>query len=124
VKKLLLIVALFIIIIFTQNCSQKSERDSTIEKIKSESIGIFSEILTERELSELKGEKKFDINMDSVNSKWMKEHKDSAELGLKYIQQFDSIYNAENNIFREYEKTKKEKEIAKGGENITQIERL
>jgi hypothetical protein len=121
----LISLGLFITALIFQSCETKTEeqieRQIEIEKVEDKSIEILVKIKTEIELSDIKNNIVWKINMDSVQSEWQKIQNDSAELGLIYLQNIDSIYQIKSAVLNQKSKKEKEKKLK---ESIVKLEKL
>lgn len=75
-----------------QSCEIKTEREIEIDRIENNSMKILARIQSEMNPSEMNNTVVWKTNLDSVHKEWQKIHEDSAELGLIYLQKFDSLY--------------------------------
>ena len=103
------------------SCNSKSEREIEIEKIKDNSIEILAKIKTNILIAENQNKTTWQVNIDSIQNEWEKIHSDSAELGLKYLQDFENIFNSKTDELvkqSEIENAKEKKELEMKFENL------
>lgn len=100
---------LLLILLIACNTEQK-KRNAEIEKLKDEAISIIAKAKTKIDLAEINKEGVWNVNTDSIMNEWRKIHNDSAELGLVYMQNFDSLFQKKCLDFNEVYKEKKEAE--------------
>ena len=117
------LLGLLILTIIFQSCETKTEREIQIEKIKDSSIEILAKIQVEMDYSEVRNNVVWKTNMDSIQTEWQRIHKDSAELGLIYLKNFDSIYQSKSADLKEKAKIEKEKTLAESKKKLEKLKR-
>lgn len=117
------LLGLLILTLSFQSCETKTERELQIEKIKDKSIEILAKIQTEMDYSEVRNNVVWKTNMDSIQTEWRKIHKDSAELGLIYLKEFDSIYQIKSAELKEKARIEKEKTLAESKRKLEKLKR-
>jgi hypothetical protein len=117
------ILGLLILTIIFQSCETKTERQIEVEKVKDNSIEILAKIKTEMDYSNVRNDAVWKINLDSIQTEWQKIHKDSAELGLIYLKNFDSIFQSKLAELKRIAEIEKEKTLAESRKKLDKLKR-
>jgi len=103
----MLIIGLILINLLFQSCVSKTERELKEKRLEKRAVKILDDIKDEIKFSNKNNSVVWRPDMEKIEQEWYKIHCDSAELGLQFATEFDSLFDL--NTLRIKEQAKAER---------------